>query len=268
MKYKLLIAEDIPAERAVLRHVIEQALGSVFTVFEAEDGTQALELFYRERPDIALLNIEMPGLSGLEVAQKIRESNKLCAIVFISDFDNFSYAQQAITLRALDYILKPWTNQRLLTSLQDALNYISQLETINWEPAPLRPPVPQSALADQEDARITLVREDISTFINSHYMEELSMKNVAHAMNYSDAYFCKLFKQCFHVNFSTYLNEYRIEKAKTMMANPRITVKDISLACGYTDSNYFARVFKRVTGQTPTEYRLSSIEKALGNEKV
>ena len=91
------------------------------------------------------------------------------------------------------------------------------------------------------------------------------MKNAAHAMNYSDAYFCKLFKQCFHMNFSTYLNEYRIGKAKTMMENPRINIKDISVACGYTDSNYFSRVFKRITGQTPTEYRLSVMENALRN---
>ena len=82
---------------------------------------------------------------------------------------------------------------------------------------------------------------------------------VFNGMNYSDAYFCKLFKQCFHVNFSTYLNEYRIEKARALMQNPRINIKDISIACGYSDPNYFTRVFKRLTGLTPTEYRLSCL---------
>lgn len=66
-------------------------------------------------------------------------------------------------------------------------------------------------------------------------------------------------KQCFHVNFSTYLNEYRIEKARALMQNPRINIKDISIACGYSDPNYFTRVFKRLTGLTPTEYRLSCL---------
>ena len=91
------------------------------------------------------------------------------------------------------------------------------------------------------------------------------MKTVARAMNYSDAYFCKLFKQCFQVNFSTYLNEYRIRKASSMMANPRLNIKDIGLACGYVDSNYFSRVFKQFTGQTPSEYRLSLMEKVMRN---
>ena len=89
------------------------------------------------------------------------------------------------------------------------------------------------------------------------------MQSAAQFMGYSEAYFCKLFKQCFHVNFSAYLNEYRIDKAKVMMADPRINIKDISTACGYSDSNYFARVFKRITGQTPSDYRLAAAEKVL-----
>ena len=76
-------------------------------------------------------------------------------------------------------------------------------------------------------------------------------------MNYSEAYFCKLFKQCFNKNFTAYLTEYRVKEAKKMLEQPTINVKDVGKAVGYTDSNYFTRVFKRVTGQTPTEYRLS-----------
>ena len=49
------------------------------------------------------------------------------------------------------------------------------------------------------------------------------------------------------------------------MADPRINIKDIGTACGYSDSNYFARVFKRITGQTPSEYRLAIAEKVLTN---
>ena len=82
------------------------------------------------------------------------------------------------------------------------------------------------------------------------------MQDVAKAMNYSDAYFCKLFKQCFKVNFSAYLNEYRIARARELLQNTRLNVREISVACGYSDANYFARVFKRITGMTPTEYRV------------
>lgn len=266
MKYKLLVAEDVPAERTALCKTLNEHLGKSVTIFEATNGSEALELFHQEKPDIAILNIEMPAISGLEVAQKIRESGNACALLFISDFDNFSYAKQAIALRALDYILKPFDEKKLILSVKEAMQYADHWGSIVWEKQlPSYSGSSEKTGDDTEGARLSLVREDISSFIETHYMEELSMKNAAHAMNYSDAYFCKLFKQCFHMNFSTYLNEYRIGKAKTMMENPRINIKDISVACGYTDSNYFSRVFKRITGQTPTEYRLSVMENALRN---
>jgi AraC-like DNA-binding protein len=61
----------------------------------------------------------------------------------------------------------------------------------------------------------------------------------------------------------TKLGEGIVEKAKAMMLDPRINVKDIGIACGYSDSNYFARVFKRITGQTPSEYRLAAMQDTL-----
>lgn len=259
MKHKLLVAEDIAAERSALISTLQTNLGDSISIIEAKDGSEALTLYMSETPEILILNIEMPVLTGLEVAQKIREQDKSCAILFISDFDNFSYAKQAIALRALDYILKPYDANKLIFSVQEAIHHISHLNPSARDRKNFHPQECPNSI------RLSMVREDINSFIQAHYMEELSMKIVARAMNYSDAYFCKLFKQCFHVNFSTYLNEFRIEKAKDLIKNPRINVKDIGLACGYTDSNYFTRVFKRVTGQTPTEYRLAIMEKMLLN---
>ena len=89
-----------------------------------------------------------------------------------------------------------------------------------------------------------------------------AMQDAAAALRYSDAYFCKLFKQCFKVNFSAYLNEYRVNRARQLMLDPRLNMKDIGAAVGYSDANYFTRVFKRLTGQTPSEYRVAAAEKA------
>ena len=115
----------------------------------------------------------------------------------------------------------------------------------------------------EEIGRLHLIREEIRDYIEAHYMEDISMQCAAAAMRYAETYFSKLFKQCFQMNFSAYLNEFRVEKAKAMMLDPRINVKDIGIACGYSDSNYFARVFKRITGQTPSEYRLAAMQDAL-----
>ena len=76
-------------------------------------------------------------------------------------------------------------------------------------------------------------------------MYDLSMQDVARMMNYSEAYFCKLFKQCFNRNFTSYLTEYRVEEAKKMLAEPTVNVKEIGKAVGYSDSNYFAKIYFR-----------------------
>ena len=86
-------------------------------------------------------------------------------------------------------------------------------------------------------------------------MKEISMQDAARVMNYSDAYFCKLFKQCFDQNFTSYLTNFRISEAKKLLRNRNASVKDVSLQVGYYDSNYFAKVFKRMTGMIPSEYR-------------
>ena len=56
-----------------------------------------------------------------------------------------------------------------------------------------------------------------------------------------------------------YLNEYRVGKARQLVLDPRLSLKDVSTACGYADANYFTRVFKRITGKTPSEYRLENL---------
>ena len=254
--YQILVAEDETIERKVLCKTLKKNFGDQCAVYEAKNGREAVELFLQHRPQVAILDIEMPGLSGLEAARRIRESGSVCMILFLTAFDKFSYAKEAISLRALDYLLKPYDERELILSVEEALHLY---ERVAGDPG-LRLPTGESG-GEGEDPHTTLrlsqVRENIDRYIREHYSMELSMQDVAKAMNYSEAYFCKLFKQCFKVNFSAYLNEYRIGRAKEMLQSTRLSVREVSLACGYSDANYFARVFKRVTGVTPSEFRMS-----------
>ena len=263
MKYKVLVAEDELIERMVLCKTLRKHLGELCDIFESKNGREALEVFDREQPQIAILDIEMPGINGLEVARKIRESGKDCAILFLTGFDKFSYAKQAISVRALEYLLKPYNEQELIYAVEEAMQYASRFAKQASRNEQTAEENPQAREEGSESLRLSLIREDIRTYIGKNYQNDISMQSAAQFMGYSEAYFCKLFKQCFRVNFSAYLNEYRIDKAKVMMADPRISIKDIGIACGYSDSNYFARVFKRITGQTPSDYRLAAAEKAL-----
>ena len=253
--YQILIAEDESLERKVLCSILKKHFGELCQIHEAKNGSEAVALFLEHKPQVALLDIEMPGSNGLEAARQIRQSGFPCMILFLSAYDKFSYAREAITLRALDYLLKPYEAQELILSVEEALNLFARSGGSTERPLAIA-----HDTADEEDPaaqRMGLVRENIERYIRKHYTSELSMQDVAKAMNYSEAYFCKLFKQCFRINFSAWLNEFRVEKAKEMLLQTRLSIREISLACGYTDANYFARVFKRITGKTPSEYRIT-----------
>lgn len=261
MKYKLLVAEDEFIERKMLCQTLTKHLSGFCVLLEAENGDEAWKLAKTESPELAILDIEMPGMSGLEVARKIRDAGNPCAILFLTGFDKFSYAKQAITVRALDYLLKPYDEEELIYAVEEAMQAASHFSRrIPLQPIPDESNVLPSPEND-ENLRISLVRDQIRECIAAHYMEDLSMQEVAQYMRYSEGYFCRLFKQCFHTNFSMYLNQYRIEKAKELLHDPRTNVKEVSIACGYNDSAYFSRVFKRFTGCTPSEYKLSEGEK-------
>ena len=271
--YRLLVADDEMIERAVLVQLLEEELGDQCRIFQAENGREALEVYEKEKIQIAVLDIEMPGITGIEAAQRIREKDKDCCIIFLTAFDEFSYAKRAIVIRALDYLLKPCDEEELTAVMEEAMRLTDKAvenkknssgsgeekteaekeaekrkEQWPWNPD-AEPP------KDPETERVNQVAEKIRTYIRENYMNEISMQDAARQFNYSDAYFCKLFKQCFDQNFTTYLTNFRINEAKRLLKDRNISVKDAGMKVGYYDSNYFAKVFKRVTGMIPSEYR-------------
>ena len=169
MKCKLLVAEDELIERKVLCRTLQKYLGDLISLYEAKNGREALEIFAREAPQVAVLDIEMPGLTGLEVARKIRETDKNCAILFLTGFDKFDYARQAISVRAMDYLLKPYNEQELVFAVEDAIRQVS----VPLPARPAQPPAPAEPLRreEDEDMRTAIIRAEISRFIDAHYRE-------------------------------------------------------------------------------------------------
>jgi len=103
-----VIADDEEQLRIHLKSKLSDLWPELAICGEARNGLEALEMIESCRPAIAFLDIKMPGLSGIEVAQKIRAE---CRVVFITAFDQ--YAIEAFESEAVDYILKPVTDQRL-----------------------------------------------------------------------------------------------------------------------------------------------------------
>jgi AraC-like DNA-binding protein/ligand-binding sensor protein len=92
-------------------------------------------------------------------------------------------------------------------------------------------------------------------FIQEHHAEELSLGAVAKAVHTSVFYFCKLFRKVTGINFTEYVSRVRIEKAKNLLLNPNLRISEIAYEVGFQSLTHFNRVFKKLIGQSPTEYR-------------
>jgi YesN/AraC family two-component response regulator len=92
-------------------------------------------------------------------------------------------------------------------------------------------------------------------YIHEHQTEELSLGQVASAVHTSPFYFCKLFKKTTGIHFTDYVSRTRIERAKNLLLNPNLRISEIAYEVGFQSLTHFNRVFKRIVGQSPTEFR-------------
>jgi two-component system response regulator YesN len=310
--YQVIIADDEVIERTVLGRKLEKAFGDGICLRQARNGREVLALYHEKPADILILDIEMPGVTGLEAAEQIRAEGAGCGIIFLTAFDEFAYAKRAISVRALDYLLKPCDDRELIAAVEEGMRLAdgrrrraaqmegagrSGRETVPagrqarnvsagqaQDPAARDParssggaPVPGwtdparpgsgaeiggdgMRAAESEGAAGTGgQQEKIRRIIRREYRNELTVSGIADELGYSEAYFCKLFKQYFGQSFVSYLTDYRIREARRLLAETNLSVKEAGQAVGYADANYFAKVFKRVTGQSPTEYRVDNM---------
>jgi len=92
-------------------------------------------------------------------------------------------------------------------------------------------------------------------YIEKNLANPISLEEIACYVGFNREYFCRFFKKNFGLSFSKYLNQYRVQCAEHYLLNTDKKVIDISTELGFVDANYFASVFKKLTGETPTSYR-------------
>ena len=109
---------------------------------------------------------------------------------------------------------------------------------------------------------ITLAKQ----FVRDHQEGDLSLGQVAQAVNTSSFYFCKLFKKSTGINFTEYVSRVRVEKARNLLVNPNLRVSEIACEVGFQSLTHFNRVFRKLAGQSPTQYR-ESLPKLVQAEK-
>lgn len=269
--YRVLLVDDEQIERMALAKKIDRYYGDKVDIYHAVNGREAVAMCGEQKNDIVIMDISMPEMNGVMAAKYIRKMDDECSIIFLSAYDDFEYARNAIKVRALDYLLKPCDMNDLLAVMDTALQKLDKENVFNGNSISGKEQNKETEICgsnannvrENRSKRTDNVRNSdeqttikyLKEYVENNYIYDISMQEAAEEMGYSDAYFSKLFKQYFNQNFTAYLTEYRIKKAKELLSNTNHSIKDISRMVGYTDSNYFAKIFKRLVGEIPSKYR-------------
>ena len=118
---KIMIVDDTPFMRAVLRNILESA---GHTVIEAGSGSEAVSLYSVEKPDVVTMDIVMPELDGIEAARIIMESDPSARIIMVTAMDSRDSLKEAIKTGVYDFIVKPFKAEEVIESINRALSEV------------------------------------------------------------------------------------------------------------------------------------------------
>lgn len=122
--YKLLIADDEPIERSTLALIVSRSFDNIEVVGEASNGREAIAMAQKLKPDIVVMDIKMPGISGIEAAKAIKASNCLAKIVIVTAYDYYDYVLDSMKTGIDDFLLKPVLKEELEASLKNVIRKI------------------------------------------------------------------------------------------------------------------------------------------------
>ena len=123
---KMILADDEPIITRGIRKLVDWEQIGISVISEHEDGSSAMEQILVRKPDLALLDISMPGMTGIEILKNIHDLQLPTKVIFISGFQDFEYARDALTYGAVEYLLKPVIKEELLKAVEKAAGTINE----------------------------------------------------------------------------------------------------------------------------------------------
>ena len=231
---RAIICDDDEIILKGLCSVIDWASLGIELVGTAGNGKEGLALLKEQRPELLMTDIRMPHVDGLQLIEEGKKLNPgLMAIVF-SGYDDFEYARMALKYGAIDYLLKPINRNEFNQALHRIYENEQKMQIQGVE--------------RKKDAL-----EQIKDKIDTYYMEDISLTNLAEAYFMNSDVLSRLFKKKYGVNITSYINDVRLTQAKIYLTAGYNSAQ-VSEMVGYHDSNYFSRVFKKYYGISPTQF--------------
>ena len=244
-KLSVLLVDDEIMIREGFKRLFDWEAHDCEVVGEAADGMEAMTQIDILRPDIVIMDINIPIMNGLKVIQLSRIKHPDIAFVIVSGYDDFSYCREALRLQITDYILKPVNYEEFGTCIDNLKISLFERRMSTVEE-------PQK----QEERTIN----GITRYLQEHLSEEMSLSVLAEEFHLNSQYISQLFKSEIGVGFLAYLTNIRMEKAKKLLLSTSLSVAEVAEQSGYGDYRVFTKVFKKAEGITPSQFRRDFLE--------
>ena len=243
---KVLVVEDEEMIRRGIVLTIDWAALDCVVVGEAANGEEGLAAVERYDPSLIITDLKMPRMDGIEMLRQLRERGCRAYAIILTAYDSFAYAQSAIRLGAVDFLLKPFHDGELeqaVLTLQKRLGQQNQTADAGEIPGLKK---------GSKSAYVLKAME----YIGEHYRDpNLTVGTIAGALGLSEGHLSHLFKKETDYTILNYLTRYRIHKAMVLLKDCRTKVYEVAEQVGYRDIAYFSATFKKIVGISPSEYQ-------------
>ena len=249
LKMNVLLVDDERLAVEVMNRMIDKEKYGFSVIYKALSMKQAQKICEEADIDIIICDIEMPRGSGLDFVQWLLDTGRNPIVIFLTSHAVFSYAQQAVSLGVQDYLLKPVEQADMNQALEKAIRKAKNRKKNFLEEEKIRQLDEGVQSADKNVNRVKI-------YIEAHFKEELTRESLASEVFMNPDYLSKVFKKKTGSSLMDYVAKVRIEKAKKLLERTALSVSEIAMETGYSNTAYFTKMFKKYTdGVTPREYR-------------
>jgi len=255
----VLIVDDEALTRSALKVGVHWQDIGVGTVLEAGTVNRAKEILSSCQVDLALIDIEMPGETGIDLMEWIRNDKALdipCA--FLTCHASFSYAQEAVRYRCYEYMLKPVNYEKVEELVQRMIGHSVEAKKqekiagygLQW-------------LKEREEAGKGKEKTNVSTqeiientivHIRAHLTEKLTLSDLSHSVGLNPNYFNKIFKERTGKPVNQFIIQEKMALAAELLKQKNVKSYAIAELLGYSDYANFANMFKKIYGMSPNVY--------------
>lgn len=242
---KVLVVEDEEIIRKGIVLAVDWASLNCAVVAEAANGEEGLEKARDTAPDLIITDLKMPKMDGLEMLEQLRQAGCKAYVIILTAYDSFAYAQSAIRLGAVDFLLKPFHDG----DLEEAVLRLQK----RFLPCQQPPEANLPQVRDNIQSRYVL---DAMAYIGENFADSnLSVGQVAAQLGLSEGHLSHLFKKEAGCTVGNYLTRCRIQHAMALLRQRKLKVYEVAESCGYRDITYFSGTFKKLVGVSPSEYQ-------------